>query len=328
MEELKKLIQQAKVDFSKVSELSGLDHVKSKYLGKQGPLNEAMRGLSQLPKDEKPVVGAMINDIKKSIEKELEDRKSEIQVDLMNNQLKNENIDVTLDGKKQNKGTLHPISITIRQIELIFNSIGFSLADGPEIEDDYHNFTALNIPESHPARAMHDTFYLNKGHVLRTHTSSVQIRYMENNLPPLKIISPGRVYRVDSDATHSPMFHQIEGLWIDEKVSFANLKWVTQSFLQKFFENEELEIRFRPSFFPFTEPSAEIDMKWNNGWLEIGGCGMVHPNVLTQANIDKDKFQGFAFGLGVERLAMLKYGINDLRPFFNHDLRFLNQFKV
>ena len=328
MEELKKLIQQAKVDFSKVSELSGLDHVKSKYLGKQGPLNEAMRGLSQLPKDEKPVVGAMINDIKKSIEKELEDRKSEIQVDLMNNQLKNENIDVTLDGKKQNKGTLHPISITIRQIELIFNSIGFSLADGPEIEDDYHNFTALNIPESHPARAMHDTFYLNKGYVLRTHTSSVQIRYMENNLPPLKIISPGRVYRVDSDATHSPMFHQIEGLWIDEKVSFANLKWVTQSFLQKFFENEELEIRFRPSFFPFTEPSAEIDMKWNNGWLEIGGCGMVHPNVLTQANIDKDKFQGFAFGLGVERLAMLKYGIKDLRPFFNHDLRFLNQFKV
>ena len=328
MEELKKLIQQAKVDFSKVSELSGLDHVKSKYLGKQGPLNEAMRGLSQLPKDKKPFVGAMINDIKKSIEKELEDRKSEIQVDLMNNQLKNENIDVTLDGKKQNKGTLHPISITIRQIELIFNSIGFSLADGPEIEDDYHNFTALNIPESHPARAMHDTFYLNKEYVLRTHTSSVQIRYMENNLPPLKIISPGRVYRVDSDATHSPMFHQIEGLWIDEKVSFANLKWVTQSFLQKFFENEELEIRFRPSFFPFTEPSAEIDMKWNNGWLEIGGCGMVHPNVLTQANIDKDKFQGFAFGLGVERLAMLKYGIKDLRPFFNHDLRFLNQFKV
>ena len=328
MEELKKLIQQAKVDFSKVSELSGLDHVKSKYLGKQGPLNEAMRGLSKLPKDEKPVVGALINDIKKSIEKELEDRKYEIQVDLMNNQLKNENIDVTLDGKKQNKGTLHPISITIRQIELIFNSIGFSLADGPEIEDDYHNFTALNIHESHPARAMHDTFYLNKEYVLRTHTSSVQIRYMENNLPPLKIISPGRVYRVDSDATHSPMFHQIEGLWIDEKVSFANLKWVTQSFLQKFFENEELEIRFRPSFFPFTEPSAEIDMKWNNGWLEIGGCGMVHPNVLSQANIDKDKFQGFAFGLGVERLAMLKYGINDLRPFFNHEVRFLNQFKA
>tara|TARA_B100001142_G_scaffold195635_1_gene194545 strand:+ start:3821 stop:4807 length:987 start_codon:yes stop_codon:yes gene_type:complete len=328
MEELKKLIQEAKDDFSKVSDVSGLDHIKSKYLGKQGPLTDAMRQLSSLPNKEKPIAGALINDIKKSIEKALEDRKLEIQVDLMNDQLKNENIDVTLDGKKQNKGTLHPISITIREIEKIFNSIGFCSAEGPEIEDDYHNFTALNIPESHPARAMHDTFYLNKEYVLRTHTSSVQIRYMENNPPPLKIISPGRVYRVDSDATHSPMFHQIEGLWIDEKVSFANLKWVTQSFLQKFFENDDLEIRFRPSFFPFTEPSAEIDMKWNNGWLEIGGCGMVHPNVLSKAKIDKDKFQGFAFGLGVERLAMLKYGINDLRPFFNHDIRFLNQFKV
>ncbi len=328
MEELKKLIQEAKDDFSKVSDVSGLDHIKSKYLGKQGPLTDAMRQLSSLPNKEKPIAGALINDIKKSIEKALEDRKLEIQVDLMNDQLKNENIDVTLDGKKQNKGTLHPISITIREIEKIFNSIGFCSAEGPEIEDDYHNFTALNIPESHPARAMHDTFYLNKEYVLRTHTSSVQIRYMKNNPPPLKIISPGRVYRVDSDATHSPMFHQIEGLWIDEKVSFANLKWVTQSFLQKFFENDDLEIRFRPSFFPFTEPSAEIDMKWNNGWLEIGGCGMVHPNVLSKAKIDKDKFQGFAFGLGVERLAMLKYGINDLRPFFNHDIRFLNQFKV
>ena len=328
MKELKKLIQQAKDDFSKVSELSDLDHVKSKYLGKQGPLTEAMKGLSSLPSEEKPIVGSLINDVKKSIEEALGDRKSEIQVQLMNDQLKNENIDVTLDGKKQNKGTLHPISITIKKIESIFNSIGFSSAYGPEIEDDYHNFTALNIPESHPARAMHDTFYLNKEYVLRTHTSSVQIRYMENNPPPLRIISPGRVYRVDSDATHSPMFHQIEGLWIDKKISFANLKWVTQSFLQKFFENDNLKIRFRPSFFPFTEPSAEIDMEWNGGWLEIGGCGMVHPNVLSQAGIDHDLFQGFAFGLGVERLAMLKYGINDLRPFFNHDIRFLKQFKA
>ena len=328
MEELKKLIQQAKDDFSKVSELSDLDHIKSKYLGKQGPLTEAMKGLASLPNKEKPIVGSLINDIKKSIEKALGDRKSEIHVQLMNDQLKNEKIDVTLDGKKQNKGTLHPISITIKKIESIFNSIGFSSAYGPEIEDDYHNFTALNIPESHPARAMHDTFYLNKEYVLRTHTSSVQIRYMENNPPPLRIISPGRVYRVDSDATHSPMFHQIEGLWIDKKISFANLKWVTQSFLQKFFENDNLKIRFRPSFFPFTEPSAEIDMEWNGGWLEIGGCGMVHPNVLSQAGIDHDLFQGFAFGLGVERLAMLKYGINDLRPFFNHDIRFLKQFKA
>ena len=328
MEELKKLIQQAKDDFSKVSELPDLDHVKSKYLGKQGPLTEAMKGLSGLPSKEKPIVGSLINDIKKSIEKALVDRKTEIQVQLMNDQLKNENIDVTLSGKKQNNGTLHPISITIKKIESIFNTIGFSSAVGPEIEDDYHNFTALNIPESHPARAMHDTFYLNKEYVLRTHTSSVQIRYMENNPPPLRIISPGRVYRVDSDATHSPMFHQIEGLWIDKKISFANLKWVTQSFLQKFFENDNLKIRFRPSFFPFTEPSAEIDMEWNGGWLEIGGCGMVHPNVLSQAKIDHELFQGFAFGLGVERLAMLKYGINDLRPFFNHDIRFLNQFKA
>ena len=328
MEELKKLIQQAKDDFSKVSELSDLDHVKSKYLGKQGPLTEAMKGLSSLPSKEKPIVGSLINDIKKSIEKALGDRKTEIQVQLMNDQLKNENIDVTLSGKKQNNGTLHPISITIKKIESIFNTIGFSSTYGPEIEDDYHNFTALNIPESHPARAMHDTFYLNKEYVLRTHTSSVQIRYMENNPPPLRIISPGRVYRVDSDATHSPMFHQIEGLWIDKKISFANLKWVTQSFLQKFFENDNLKIRFRPSFFPFTEPSAEIDMEWNGGWLEIGGCGMVHPNVLSQAKIDHELFQGFAFGLGVERLAMLKYGINDLRPFFNHDIRFLNQFKA
>ena len=328
MEELKKLIQQAKDDFSKVSELADLDHVKSKYLGKQGPLTEAMKGLSGLPSKEKPIVGSLINDIKKSIEKALGDRKTEIQVQLMNDQLKNENIDVTLDGKKQNNGTLHPISITIKKIESIFNTIGFISTDGPEIEDDYHNFTALNIPESHPARAMHDTFYLNKEYVLRTHTSSVQIRYMENNPPPLRIISPGRVYRVDSDATHSPMFHQIEGLWIDKKISFANLKWVTQSFLQKFFENDNLKIRFRPSFFPFTEPSAEIDMEWNGGWLEIAGCGMVHPNVLSQAKIDHELFQGFAFGLGVERLAMLKYGINDLRPFFNHDIRFLNQFKA
>ena len=328
MEELKKLIQQAKDDFSKVSELSDLDHVKSKYLGKQGPLTEAMKSLSSLPSKEKPIVGSLINDIKKSIETALGDRKTEIQVQLMNDQLKNENIDVTLSGKKQNNGTLHPISITIKKIESIFNTIGFSSANGPEIEYDYHNFTALNIPESHPARAMHDTFYLNKEYVLRTHTSSVQIRYMENNPPPLRIISPGRVYRVDSDATHSPMFHQIEGLWIDKKISFANLKWVTQSFLQKFFENDNLKIRFRPSFFPFTEPSAEIDMEWNGGWLEIGGCGMVHPNVLSQAKIDHELFQGFAFGLGVERLAMLKYGINDLRPFFNHDIRFLNQFKA
>jgi len=244
---------------------------------------------------------------------------------VMEEQLKSDKIDVTLPGLKQAQGSLHPISLTLNRIEKIFASVGFSVAQGPEIEDDYHNFTALNIPESHPARAMHDTFYIGE-HVLRTHTSPVQVRYMKEHQPPIKIISPGRVYRVDSDATHSPMFHQVEGLWVDDKVSFANLKGVVQNFLQRFFEDDALTIRFRPSFFPFTEPSAEIDMSWNGGWLEIGGCGMVHPEVLSQASIDPDKFQGFAFGLGVERLTMLKFGINDLRPFFMNDLRFLRQF--
>ena len=255
-------------------------------------------------------------------------RKEMIQNEELLNQLNDESIDVTLPGVKRNQGSLHPITHTMNRIEMFFHSIGFTLADGPEIEDDYHNFTALNIPEYHPARAMHDTFYIDDEHVLRTHTSPVQVRYMKNNKPPLKIISPGRVYRVDSDATHSPMFHQVEGLWIDKKVSFANLKGVVQDFLQQFFEDETLSIRFRPSFFPFTEPSAEIDMSWNGGWLEIGGCGMVHPEVLRQVGIDTNEYQGFAFGLGVERLAMLKFQLNDLRPFFTNDLRFLQQFRA
>ncbi len=212
------------------------------------------------------------------------------------------------------------------RIEHLFHSLGFAVSSGPEIEHDFYNFTALNIPENHPARAMHDTFYIDPEHVLRTHTSPVQVRYMETNQPPLKIISPGRVYRVDSDATHSPMFHQVEGLWVDEHVSFANLKGVVQDFLQRFFEQDDLQVRFRPSFFPFTEPSAEMDMSWRGGWLEIGGCGMVHPNVLKHVNIDSEKYLGFAFGLGVERLAMLRYGVNDLRQFYESDLRFLKQF--
>jgi phenylalanyl-tRNA synthetase alpha chain len=220
----------------------------------------------------------------------------------------------------------------LKRVEELFHSIGFEVATGPEIETDFYNFTALNIPEDHPARAMHDTFYIDEAHVLRTHTSPVQIRYMENALktnktPPLKIIAPGRVYRVDSDATHSPMFHQVEGLWVDEDISFANLKGVVQDFLQKFFERDDLTVRFRPSFFPFTEPSAEMDMSWNGGWLEIGGCGMVHPEVFKHVNLDSEKYRGFAFGLGVERLTMLRYGVNDLRHFFNNDLRFLSQFK-
>ena len=326
MDNLKKLIEEAKKDFEGCKTLTELDNAKSKYIGKSGPLTEAMRGLSKLPKNEKPKAGAFINNVKESIESLLNDRKDNIQKTTMLSQLKNEYIDVTLPGLKQTEGSLHPISLTMHRIENIFHSIGFDVASGPEIEDDYHNFTALNIPESHPARAMHDTFYIDKNHVLRTHTSPVQVRYMKENEPPLKVISPGRVYRVDSDATHSPMFHQVEGLWVDKNVNFANLKGIVQDFLQKFFEDNDLIIRFRPSFFPFTEPSAEIDMSWNGGWLEIGGCGMVHPKVLSQVDISSEEFQGFAFGLGVERLAMLKYQINDLRPFFTNDLRFLKQF--
>ena len=327
MEDLKKLIKEAEFDFSQCKSLSDLDHTKAKYLGKSGPLTEAMRGLSALSKEEKPKVGAFINDIKQSIEKALLDRKKLIQDEELNFQLESESIDVSLPGRKQSQGSLHPITISMNRIQSLFHSIGFDIATGPEIEDDYHNFTALNIPEEHPARAMHDTFYIDKNHVLRTHTSPVQVRYLKNNTPPLRIISPGRVYRVDSDATHSPMFHQVEGLWVDERVSFANLKGVIQDFLQNFFEDESISVRFRPSFFPFTEPSAEIDMSWNDGWLEIGGCGMIHPSVLSQVNIDSEKFQGFAFGLGVERLTMIKYGINDLRPFFTNDIRFLKQFE-
>ena len=326
MDNLKKLIDAAKKDFEECKTLTELDNAKSNYIGKTGPLAEAMRELSNLPKEEKPKAGAFINEIKQSIELLLNNRKDSIQKEVMLSQLENEYIDVTLPGLKQAKGSLHPISLTMRRIEDIFHSIGFDIASGPEIEDDYHNFTALNIPESHPARAMHDTFYIDKKHVLRTHTSPVQVRYMKDNKPPLKVISPGRVYRVDSDATHSPMFHQVEGLWVDKNVNFANLKGIVQDFLQKFFEDSDLIIRFRPSFFPFTEPSAEIDMSWDGGWLVIGGCGMVHPRVLNQVDISSEDFQGFAFGLGVERLTMLKYQINDLRPFFINDLRFLKQF--
>ena len=327
MDELNQLIDQAKKDFASCSKLAELDHIKSKLLGKSGPITEAMKSLASLSPEEKPKKGAEINQVKKQIEALLETRKQEISNLELNEKLEKEKIDVTLPSRPKMKGSLHPVMNTIDEISTIFHGIGFDVADGPEIEDDFHNFTALNIPESHPARAMHDTFYVNKGYVLRTHTSPVQIRYMENNTPPIQIISPGRVYRVDSDATHSPMFHQVGGLVINEDVNFANLKGVVQSFLQSFFEDENLTIRFRPSYFPFTEPSAEIDMSWNDGWLEIGGCGMVHPNVLKHVNIDPEIYQGFAFGLGVERLTMLKYGINDLRHFFNHDLRFLEQFK-
>lgn len=331
MADLNHLIAEAEREFAACHDIPALENAKAKYLGKSGALTDALKGLGKLTAEERPAAGAAINVVKQAVESALNLRRDSILAEAQAKQLASETIDVTLPARAQSAGGLHPVTLTLRRVEELFHSIGFSVADGPEIETDFYNFTALNIPDNHPARAMHDTFYVESGkdsmeYVLRTHTSPVQVHYMENNAPPLKIIAPGRVYRVDSDATHSPMFHQVEGLWVDEHVSFANLKGVVQDFLQKFFERDDLTVRFRPSFFPFTEPSAEMDMSWNGGWLEIGGCGMVHPEVLKHVNIDSSQYRGFAFGLGVERLAMLRYGVNDLRHFFNNDLRFLQQF--
>lgn len=323
---LEHLIKESEQDFAACADMPALENAKAKYLGKTGSLTEALKGLGKLSAEERPAAGAAINVIKQGVEAALTARREAILQAAQAKQLAEESIDVTLPARAQSAGSLHPVTLTLQRIEQLFHSIGFEVATGPEIESDFYNFTALNIPENHPARAMHDTFYVDEKHVLRTHTSPVQIHYMESKQPPLKIIAPGRVYRVDSDATHSPMFHQVEGLWVDENISFANLKGVVQDFLQKFFERDDLTVRFRPSFFPFTEPSAEMDMSWNGGWLEIGGCGMVHPEVFKHVNIDSEKYRGFAFGLGVERLAMLRYGVNDLRHFFNNDLRFLSQF--
>ena len=326
MANLEHLIAESQIDFDACADMPALENAKAKYLGKTGVLSDALKGLGKLSNEERPAAGAAINVVKQAIELALNARREAILNAAQAAQLANESIDVTLPARAQSPGGLHPVTLTLQRIEQLFHSIGFDVATGPEIETDFYNFTALNIPENHPARAMHDTFYVDNNSVLRTHTSPVQIHYMENKTPPLKIIAPGRVYRVDSDATHSPMFHQVEGLWVDENISFANLKGVVQDFLQKFFERDDLTVRFRPSFFPFTEPSAEMDMSWNGGWLEIGGCGMVHPEVFKHVNIDSEKYRGFAFGLGVERLAMLRYGVNDLRHFFNNDLRFLQQF--
>lgn len=331
MANLDHLITEAQADFAACDTTTELEDAKAKYLGKTGLLTDALKGLGKLSAEARPAAGAAINVVKKGVETALNARRDAILNAAQAEQLASESLDVTLPARAQSKGGLHPVSLTLQRIEQLFHSVGFDVATGPEIETDFYNFTALNIPENHPARAMHDTFYVDDAHVLRTHTSPVQVHYMENALkqnktPPLKIIAPGRVYRVDSDATHSPMFHQVEGLWVDKDISFANLKGVVQDFLQRFFERDDLVVRFRPSFFPFTEPSAEMDMSWNGGWLEIGGCGMVHPEVFKHVNIDSEQYQGFAFGLGVERLAMLRYGVNDLRHFFNNDLRFLSQF--
>ena len=326
MQALLNILEQAQLEFAAMNDEAELEQAKAKYLGKEGSLTQLLKGLGKLSAAERPAAGARINQVKQAIEFALHVRRDVLAQQKLAQKLAAESLDVTLSGRGLGMGGLHPVTRTLQRIEQLFHSVGFATATGPEIERDFYNFTALNIPENHPARAMHDTFYIDPQHVLRTHTSPVQVHYMQENAPPLKIISPGRVYRVDSDATHSPMFHQVEGLWVDEDISFANLKGVVQDFLQRFFEQDDLQVRFRPSFFPFTEPSAEMDMSWKGGWLEIGGCGMVHPNVLKHVNIDSEKYLGFAFGLGVERLAMLRYGVNDLRLFYESDLRFLKQF--
>ena len=319
-------------------DIKSLEQIKVDYLGKKSSLSTLLRGLGELTPKERPLAGASINVAKKRITNEIERRQNEIVLIEINSRLEKETLDITLPGRCSDKGSLHLVSQTIERIESFFTNIGFKVEKGPEIEDDYHNFEALNIPSHHPARAMHDTFYINQNNVLRTHTSPVQIRTMETQDPPLRIICPGKVYRCDSDLTHTPMFHQVEGLVLDKNISMANLKGIVIQFLNAFFE-EDLPIRFRPSYFPFTEPSAEVDMQCANckgkgcrickdtGWLEVMGCGMVHTAVLSHCNIDPEKYSGFAFGMGVERLSMLRYGVTDLRLFFENDLKFLNQFR-
>lgn len=326
MESLDQLVQEALEEFRRVKDPDALERAKARYLGRAGILTGLLKTLGRLPPEERPAAGARINQAKQRLEEALARTREALAWRTLEERLASEVLDVSLPGRGQGVGGLHPVTRTLARIETLFASIGFEIASGPEIETDYYNFTALNIPEGHPARAMHDTFYVEGGLLLRTHTSPIQIRYMERHTPPVKIIAPGKVYRVDSDATHSPMFHQVEGLWIDRHITFADLKGVVADFLARFFERDTLRIRFRPSFFPFTEPSAEIDMSFGEGWLELGGCGMVHPNVLKFVNIDAERYQGFAFGLGVERLAMLRYGVNDIRAFFENDMRFLKQF--
>ena len=308
------------------------------YLGKKGALTGLLKNLGQLSAEERPKAGAEINAVKQQLNEQLNARKASLQGAALAAQLAEEAIDVTLPGRRAETGSLHPITRTIQRMETFFSSMGFEVVEGPEIEDDYHNFEALNIPAHHPARAMHDTFYVDDTHVLRTHTSGVQVRTMEAQQPPIRVICPGRVYRCDSDLTHSPMFHQVEGLLIDETSNFGHLKGLLEDFLQAFFERDDLSVRLRPSYFPFTEPSAEVDIQCvkcsgagcrvcsHTGWIEVLGCGMVNPKVLEMSGIDPDKYRGFAFGMGVERLSMLRYGIGDLRLNFDNDLRFLAQF--
>ena len=327
MDPLDSLQAQAVAEFAAIDDADQLEQVKARYLGKQGLITERMKALGGMEPEARKAEGARINRAKTAVEDALNARRDALREAALAKQLAAEALDVTLPGRGTRMGGWHPVTRVRERVCELFAGIGFEVADGPEIETDFYNFTALNTPDDHPARSMHDTFYVQGcDRLLRTHTSPIQVRYMEAHPPPLRIVAPGRVYRVDSDATHSPMFHQIEGLWVDRDVSFADLKGVVTQFLQRFFEREDLQVRFRPSFFPFTEPSAEIDMAWGDRWLEIGGCGMVHPNVLRHVNIDPEAFRGFAFGFGIDRLAMLRYGVRDLRLFYENDLRFLREF--
>jgi phenylalanyl-tRNA synthetase alpha chain len=326
VEHLAELSRQALQAVAASGSLAELDEVRVRFLGKKGELTLQLKSLGHLPPEHRPAAGQRINQAKQALAEALESRRSVLEDAALEAALAADAVDVTLPGRGQRQGGLHPVTRTLQRVETVFRRAGFEVRRGPEIEDDFHNFTALNIPENHPARAMHDTFYFPDGRLLRTHTSPVQIRAMLASGAPIRLIAPGRVYRCDSDQTHTPMFHQVEGLVVDRGISFANLKEVLYGFVASFFERE-VELRFRPSYFPFTEPSAEVDVLSESGrWLEILGCGMVHPNVLRNAGVDPEEFTGYAFGMGVERLAMLRYGVDDLRMFFENDLRFLRQF--
>jgi len=338
MQALDDLKNEATAAIASAVDVAALEKLRVELLGKKGRVTDLLKSLGQLDAAERPKAGAEINAVKQLLNNAISDRKQVLQSAAIREELERERVDVTLPGRVELMGSLHPITRTIERMADFFSRLGFQVVEGPEIEDDYHNFEALNFPAHHPARAMHDTFYIDDSHVLRTHTSGVQIRTMETREPPIRVICPGRVYRCDSDLTHSPMFHQVEGLLIDDDVSFGQLKGIIQDFLHAFFEQDALSVRFRPSYFPFTEPSAEVDIQCvkcagegcrvcsGTGWLEVMGCGMVHPRVLEMSGVDTERFQGFAFGMGVERLAMLRYGIGDLRLNFENDLRFLAQF--
>lgn len=337
MSDLQALVSAASAAVAAAQDVASVELLRVEYLGKKSVLSEQSRRLGSMDADARRSFGAELNAVREAVTEAISSRKATLEAQALSDKLSREQIDVTLPGRGEQAGGLHPVTRVMERIEDFFTQAGFHIADGPEVEDDFHNFEALNIPSHHPARAMHDTFYFDANRLLRTHTSPVQVRVMESQQPPIRIVCPGRVYRCDSDLTHSPMFHQVEGLLIDENVSFANLKGIISEFLQVFFE-QELKVRFRPSYFPFTEPSAEVDIACvmcagkgcrvckQTGWLEVLGCGMVHPQVLSNCGIDPEKFQGFAFGMGVERFAMLRYGVNDLRLFFDNDVRFLRQF--